>query len=354
MHPYKNFPTNSFWDSSVAKRGWESVFNEFSPKFEIKPNDKISSAGSCFAQRVKKSLIENRLNYTFFEKPHDFHKLYSDRDFGYDTFSCRYGNIYNSVQLQQLVDECLGYRDPIIKFGKNKKNRYVDLCRPNACPDYFSTIEDLIVDRIYHLHKVKEMFADIDVFIFTLGLTECWREQASGIIYGSHPDIFTADSNSGFIEPVNLDCNEVLTSLEYSFDKIKSTNPNIKIILTVSPVGLTATHQDKNVLFASSYSKSVLRSVAGKLADSNDHIEYFPSFEFFGMAQSFGQYLAEDLRDVNQRDVSFIMKCFINNFFEGDKVLNSSVESKPFILPSSSVAELECEEVLNSIDQIQK
>lgn len=347
MHPYRKFPPDSFWKTTVATKSWNSIFEKLSTKFKIDQDASISSAGSCFAQRVKNSILERKLNYKYFEQPHEFYDFFKGTDFGYRNFSCRYGNIYTTPQLEQLIDECTGRRDVIVSYGKNSKGRFVDLNRPNACPQNFESLEDLVADRIYHLHKVKEMFSDVDVFIFTLGLTEAWKDEKSNIVYGSHPDIFSLQNFSSKVNAVNFTYPEVYTSLLSSINKIRELNSRIKFIFTVSPVGLAATHQTNNVLFASTYSKSVLRSVAGDLAATIDYVDYFPSFEFFSLAQSFGQYLSEDLRDVSGRGVEVIMDCFFNSYYDERSyrgVARHSSSSLNFELNSSNI---ECDEILN-------
>jgi hypothetical protein len=56
-------------------------------------------------------------------------------------------------------------------------------------------------------------------------------------------------------------------------------NPKARIILTTSPVPIARTFQGKDILVANSFAKSILRTVAGVVADSHDMVDYFPSYE---------------------------------------------------------------------------
>ena len=53
----------------------------------------------------------------------------------------------------------------------------------------------------------------------------------------------------------------------------------LRVVLTVSPVPLTATASDRHVLVANTYSKAVLRAVAEELYLESPYIDYVPSFE---------------------------------------------------------------------------
>ena len=80
---------------------------------------------------------------------------------------------------------------------------------------------------------------------------------------------------------------------------LRGVNPGLRLILTVSPVPLTATASGAHVLAATTYSKSVLRAVAGDLAAQDDEVDYFPSYELIT-----GQPFAGTSFDANQRTVA--------------------------------------------------
>ncbi len=56
-------------------------------------------------------------------------------------------------------------------------------------------------------------------------------------------------------------------------------HPEMRFIVTVSPVALGATFKDADVIVANSASKSVLRAVAEELYRRFDFVDYFPSYE---------------------------------------------------------------------------
>lgn len=85
------------------------------------------------------------------------------------------------------------------------------------------------------------------------------------------------------------------------------------MLLTVSPVPLTATATDNHILPAAIYSKSVLRAVAGDMAEDNDDVFYFPSYEIISSHPSGGMFFNPDQRTVNLFGVNYV----ISHFFSG-------------------------------------
>lgn len=358
VHPYRNFPDRQFWNRAVSTTPWADVFMGQPAKFRLSPTDRVASAGSCFARRIAEHLMARGYNYELFESCHPLLEARA-ADYGYGTFSCRYGNIYTTRQLRQLFDEALGVRAPIFRFARLGPDHIVDLMRPNLGKAVaFSSEAEAQADRLYHLGRVRRMIEEMEAFVFTLGLTEAWADEEADIVYGSHPAVIVNTIQADNIKPVNLEYEQVVADLEYVLQLVgrhsKAGGP--KVVLTVSPVALAATHQDSHVVTATTYSKAVLRAAAGKIATSHARVDYFPSFEIFSLAQSFGQFLAEDLRDVNGRGVGVAMRAF-EDMFMGTGVASGApqLEVGPLAAPSApaapakSLAEAECDEIANAV-----
>ncbi|WP_422822426.1 GSCFA domain-containing protein [Vreelandella azerica] len=112
----------------------------------------------------------------------DFIKPEQAKKFGYEVYSCRYGNIYTTRQLLQLVKEALQARSPQ-KIVWEKNNRYFDALRPSVDPAGYES-EDLVHKvRSKHLQAVREMLENLDVFVFTLGLTEAWLSKRMILLF---------------------------------------------------------------------------------------------------------------------------------------------------------------------------
>jgi hypothetical protein len=129
---------------------------------------------------------------------------------------------------------------------------------------------------------------------------------------------------------------------------MQEANPNIRFILTVSPVPLTATKSNNHVLVATMESKSILRAVAGQLMTNNTHIDYFPSYEIINSPAFRGVFFESNQRSVNGHGVNFVMDSFfrcLSNDFGSD--LHDEVQKDPSSLNMhSQLNDEHCEEVL--------
>ena len=357
-HPYKLLPTRNFWNSSVSNVPWHAVFSAEVAKFQLLPTDAIVTAGSCFAQRISRHLKARQFGRLSFELPHPHMDVAAATSAGYDMFSARYGNIYTTRQLKQLVDEAFGHREPIFEVEQSKDGRFIDLLRPNINEIGFSSELEARADRIFHLKCVKDMFTQADVFIFTLGLTEAWSTCDGSVVYGTHPNVSTRRDVRSDAVAINLDYLDCYNDLVNTINFLRQINPKLKFVFTVSPVALAATHQDNHVAVATMYSKSVLRAVAGRVAGQLPYADYFMSYEIFNSPQSFGQFLSGDLREVSLRGVDAVMNLFVRMYCEyandvvpaalGDTVDDRNKVSGSGVQTNAGI-DVECEEILNSL-----
>ena len=312
-HPYRQQPARAFWNRSVTKTSWYNVeFAAATPRF-LGPGTRIGTAGSCFASNLMRWLPSLGLTPFFTESPPSYFSVEEIRAHAYQEFSARYGNMYSVRQFRQLIEQALGLR-PIIEEFVEVDSAVFDLLRPHVRPGGFQSIAEARADRQYHLACVERLLRECESFVFTLGLTEAWVNAESGTVYPVCPGTAVGRFDSAAHKPVNFDYPAILEDMEAVIAMVARVNPSMRWIITVSPVHLVATHTDESVIVASTYSKSVLRAVCGQLAQSHDHLWYFPSYEIISATPSFGQYLESNLRDASERGIAHVMKEFKHAF----------------------------------------
>src|SRR5687767_3725145 len=103
MSPYQGRPLRSFWRSGVAEADPLASKDLYRKKFEIRPNDRIATAGSCFAQHIARNLRTQGFSVIDAEPPPPNMSPETAQSFGYGLYSARYGNIYTARQLAQLA-----------------------------------------------------------------------------------------------------------------------------------------------------------------------------------------------------------------------------------------------------------
>ncbi|MHC1548212.1 GSCFA domain-containing protein [Phyllobacterium sp. K27] len=274
---------------------------------------KIATAGSCFAQHISRQMQRIGFHYLITESgeylsPQERIR----RNFG--VFSARYGNLYTARQLLQLFEEVFEGRTPLETAWQRKDGKFVDPFRPLIEPDGYETEEAVREARLAHLEAVKSVFLDSDVFVFTLGLTEAWRSRSDGSVFPLAPGVSAGAYDPEKYEFINFNVSDVDVDMTLFLQKLKVVNPHVKVLLTVSPVPLVATYEDRSVLVSTTYSKSVLRVVAEQMLARFDWVDYFPSYEIITGSYAGGLYYEDDHREVNSIGVAHAMRCFVKNY----------------------------------------
>ncbi len=229
--------------------------------------------------------------------------------FGYGIYSARYGNIYTAAQLLQLAREAFGELSPAHPVWQ-RDGRFFDAQRPSVEPQGFATPDDVMTHRRYHLQRVREVFSAVDLFIFTFGLTGAWIDRHSGTVYPTAPGRIAHDPDPDRFIFKNFSFDETYKNFVSFREMLKTRNGNVRFIVTVSPVPLTATASDQHVLSATTYSKAVLRAVAGQLCQEFDDVDYFPSYEAITAPFTRGMFYEADWRSVSGIGVAVAMRLF--------------------------------------------
>ena len=283
------------------------------PKFRIRPEGKIATAGSCFAQHISRHLKERGFEVLDVEPPPPGLNQENATRFGFGLYSARYGNIYLARQLLQLAREALGRSTPADAVWE-RNGRYFDALRPSVEPAGMGSAEEVIANRRSHLEAVLRLFRRADVFVFTFGLTEGWVHTASGTVFPTAPGTLAGTFDPGVYSFQNFSYDEVLSDFVQFRDLVHGVNPATKFLLTVSPVPLAATASGNHVLVATTHSKSVLRAVAGQLAAQFDDVDYFPSYELIASPWARGFFFEPDLRNVTEAGVQLVMRVFVEAY----------------------------------------
>ena len=307
-NPYSGRPDHTFWSKAVARPKADDVAPGADLMPLITPQTRVATAGSCFAQHVARAMVQDGLTYHVTEPAPEGMDPDLAQQRGYGLFSARFGNIYSTRALLQLIQRAYGRFTPIETAWK-VKDGYIDPLRPNI-GEVFGNPEAVETARAAHLAKVREMFETLDVFVFTLGLTEGWYDRRDGTAFPVVPGAVTKAANPDHFEFQNHDYTQVRADLAAFLGELAAVNPDAKVILTVSPVPLIATYGDGDVLSATTYSKSVLRAVAGDVAAGFEAVQYFPSYEIITGGFNRGAYFEDDLRSVRPSGVAHVMGVF--------------------------------------------
>src|SRR6056297_507944 len=102
-HPYVGLPRYQFWKKEPGIEKHELLDPVSSPPFIVTRDDRIVTAGSCFAQHGARYMSNAGFNHFVTEEAHPIISSDIATRNNYGMFAARYGNIYTARQLKQLL-----------------------------------------------------------------------------------------------------------------------------------------------------------------------------------------------------------------------------------------------------------
>ncbi|UNO44368.1 GSCFA domain-containing protein [Streptomyces sp. MST-110588] len=302
-------PPRAFWRSAVAELE-QTIDDLWTPKFAIGQDDPVLTAGSCFAARIGTTLLEAGMNWRDAEPAPPGLTEEERRARHYGEFSFRTGNIYTPAVLRQWLSWALGHSVPP-EESWYEDGRHFDPFRPAIEPEGYGSAEEMLAARHTTLAAIRSAVAEAGCLVFTMGLTEAWQDRdGAQHVYPACPGTVrgTFDARRHVLR--NFTFGAAYEDLSQAIALARTANPGLRVILTVSPQPLTATATGDHALTANTYTKSVLRAVAGQLAQEHDHIDYFPAYEIVTGIPFKSVFFGPNLRTVTPEGVAFVMRRF--------------------------------------------
>lgn len=348
-HPYQAAAPYQRWRKAMAEPAPGEIDPMISAPWRIAATDRVATGGSCFAQHLVRRLREAGIEPLETEPAHPMLSPETAAAFGYGLFSARYGAIYTARQLLQLFRRAYGMFVPLDDAwpgldGIAQDHVVFDPFRPTIQPGGFPTAREYALDRRQHFAAIRALFEQLDVFVFTLGLTECWADRRDGAVYPLCPGVAAGRFDAERHAFLNLGMRETIEDLDAFLSLLRAVNPKARLVLTVSPVPLAATAEKRHVLTASSYSKAVLRVAAEEIAQRPGVI-YFPSYEIITSPAARGAYFAADLRSITEAGVDHVMRSFFDHLVEPGAVRTLSLPpTDPFLVQAQRAVDVLCDE----------
>lgn len=316
-NPYAQAADRQFWSRAMS---WQAAgqVDPVSRALRIGLDEPVATLGSCFAQHIARHLAKSGGHYLVTEAAPPAMPAAQAQARQYGVFSARFGNVYTVRQAVQLFDRAFGRFAPQDAAWQRTDGRWVDPFRPQVEPEGFDTPAAVAAARDEHLGHVRAMFTQARWLVFTLGLTEAWHSREDGAVYPLAPGVAAGAFDPARHAFVNFGVDEVRADLDAFVTRLRSVNPGCGVVLTVSPVPLIATFEDRQVWTATTYSKAVLRVAADEAERRHERVLYFPSYEVITSPAAQGRYWADDLRQVTEAGVAHVMRLFTQHVLGGD------------------------------------
>ena len=298
-----------FWPNPTEPSNNRSIYAEF-PYAKKHPfidqSTPISSAGSCFAVEIAHRLQAEGYNYIIAER-NRAGATSTDDNAPVDA-SASWGIIFNTPSFRQLVEKSFGIRilpKVLWSYAPKQDGRevFMDPFREHI---EFNNAQEYLEDYSGHLIASRFALTNAKVFIITLGLNEVWHFKMDGSVFSRSPWRIAPS----FVDYKVLTVQENVDELQRMLEVYREFNPDVKIIVSLSPIPLHATFlSDKaHIVEANTHSKAVLRVAAQQFVDSNKDVFYFPSYELImsGIADPWD----DDQRHVKRSAVARVMAMF--------------------------------------------
>lgn len=349
QHPYRGFPARQFWAKAVSHSYDPSTVGSHAVPL-IRADDKVVTAGSCFAANLIPYLEQAGFHYLKTEFTHSIFDQIPAENLSYAKFSAGYGNIYTARQLLQLLLRSLGVFQPV-EDRWLCDHRFVDCFRPGLA--YAARSErEFDVLTASHLRAVRRAFTQCDTFIFTLGLTEAWTSSRDGAVFPACPGTVAGEFDPERHSFINFTVEEIVSDLCDFTQTLREFNPRVRIVLTVSPVPLVATAEDRHILASTVYSKSVLRVAAEMVSRKLEDVHYFPAYEIVTGPQAQENFFEPDRRNVSEAAVDTVMQAFLaacgTNGRPGEGIATQE-QLDPAGRLSKQLVDVECEEAAQGL-----
>lgn len=280
------------------------------PKFKFATGDQFYAIGSCFARGIENGLAARDMVVKSaapeFAKLQPVNKEPSGLGFlnKYNTFS-----ILNELRWA-LDPNAVFPRDSIVPLTKTT---WYD---PHTNPSLEFVGFEETLERRALLQTVTARIKECSAVIVTLGLAEVWRDTKSDVFINRTPIPSLIKTERGRYEFQLSSFAQNWANLEMIHRLLMTYgHPNVRIIVTVSPVPLMNTFSTMDIVVSNSWAKSLLRAVSQEWAAAHSNVDYFPSYEIVQNSDR-QEMWEEDLRHVKGPAVQHIINLFLQNYIE--------------------------------------
>ena len=223
--------------------------------------------------------------------------------FKFDTLVNPYGTIYHPLPLLNQLTNALGNNLMIEDYIIPLEDRYVHFGYHSDCSA--SSPEKLAIVINERNNKVRSFLSNADYTIITLGTAALFKlSKDNYAVANCHKQ------PRGLFERAMTSVTDLIEILRTLVSLIHTSNDNIHILFTVSPVRHLA-----DGLVANARSKAHLLSAVHTICDSDSSVSYFPAYEFVLDDLRDYRFYKEDLTHPNQMAIDYIWEKFSKRYF---------------------------------------
>lgn len=249
--------------------------------FEINHQNTTMSIGSCFADEMGDRLSANK--FTIFKNP--------------------FGILYNPMSIGIGLEKLLSK----IPFKEKDLFQHLGYWHSFQHHSQFSRLT-----KVATLESINEMFINggrflskTDRLILTLGTANVFFDKKNDQIVANCHKMPAAHFSRRMLK-----VEEISTTLRNVFTELKAANPELLIIMTVSPI-----RHIRDGLSESQISKATLLLAIRELTTALDFVHYFPAYELVLDDLRDYRFYKSDMIHPTKQAVNYIWDYFKNVYF---------------------------------------
>lgn len=259
-----------------------------SAPFQINYSHPIFSIGSCFSENIGNKLTEYK--FPILNNP--------------------FGTLFNPLSIAKLLQLSLD-KDALAVFFKQGQQRFIQRqgiwFHYDLHSDFSAQSQQELQAKIEtQITEATRFLQKTDILIITWGTAWIYELQSD--------KKFVANCHkvpAKHFEKKLLSVEAITKSYQKLFKTLWQTRPDLKVILTLSPV-----RHIKDTLPLNSVSKSILRLASHQLSEENEKVFYFQSYEILMDDLRDYRFYKDDLLHPNQTAINYIWEHFSNTFFD--------------------------------------
>jgi hypothetical protein len=250
--------------------------------FKINYSKKSAFVGSCFTEHIGRRT--ECLKFPVLVNP--------------------FGILYNPVSVKNAVNRIilgLDFTEQDLIYHKglwHSMMHHGDYSSPDQA-ECLKKINDSIKNAEAFLQKA-------DVLFITFGTAWLYEYKATGETVGNCHKL-PADAFNKRL----LNADEITIEFYQLLNDLQNYNPNLEIVLSVSPVRYL-----KDGFYENTISKAILSVAIHQISERFDNVHYFPSYELLQDDLRDYRFYADDLIHPSDKAVDYIFRYFSDVFFD--------------------------------------
>ncbi len=251
------------------------------PRPPIDHQQVIITTGSCFSDAIGNRLVENK----------------------FDTSVNPFGTSYNPISIHRTLTMAC---DPSTLSTESFTSREGTWFHYDFHSQFNGETRDALAEKLERrVEEARSWLARADVILITYGTAWVFRKvDTQQIVANCHKQ------PAAQFQKQLLSVSEITEDFERLLAQVRSLRPNLRVILTLSPVRHT-----KDTLELNQVSKSILRQAIFQITERNPAIEYFPAYEIMLDDLRDYRFYASDLIHPSDLAIDYIWDKFIQAYF---------------------------------------